>query len=186
MGARTGHAVVVEVLELTSSRARPHLSEVRDLLGVAFEGDLSAEDWEHALGGVHVVALEDGEVIGHVAVVERSLSQGARAWRTGYVEALAVHPKVQRRGHGTRLMTHAEAVIAANYELGALSASDVGAPLYERRGWRRLLGRTWANTPEGRVRTHGDDGSVFVLPLSEPAPDVHGELACDFRTGDLW
>lgn len=179
-------AVVVEVLELTSARARPRLGEVRDLLALAFGDDLSEEDWDHALGGVHVLALEDGGVIGHVAVVGRTLAQGSHRWRTGYVEALAVHPARQRRGHGSRLMAQAERVIAERYELGALSASDAGAPLYERRGWQRWRGRTWALGPAGLVRTAGDDGGVFVLGVGACAPRVAGDLACDWRTGDLW
>lgn len=115
MGGRASGAVVVEVLELTSTRARPLLGEVRDLLGLAFGDSLSEEDWAHALGGVHVVVLEDAAVIGHAAIVERTLTQGDAMWRTGYVEGLAVHPRLQRRGHGSRLMAHAETVIREHH-----------------------------------------------------------------------
>src|SRR5207342_780532 len=46
---------------------------VRLLLEQAFAGDFSPEDWEHALGGWHVVAAADGVALAHAAVVPRVL-----------------------------------------------------------------------------------------------------------------
>jgi aminoglycoside 2'-N-acetyltransferase I len=42
-----------------------------------------------------------------------------------------------------------------------------------------------ALTPDGVVRTEDDDGSVYVLPVAVPL-DLSGELACDWRDGDVW
>lgn len=39
--------------------------------------------------------------------------------------------------------------------------------------------------PEGLTRTAGDDGSVYVLPVSVTV-DTGAELACDWRDGDVW
>jgi aminoglycoside 2'-N-acetyltransferase I len=35
------------------------------------------------------------------------------------------------------------------------------------------------------VRTTEDDGWVYVLPVSADL-DLHGELTCDWREGDVW
>jgi aminoglycoside 2'-N-acetyltransferase I len=91
----------------------------------------------------------------------------------------------QRRGIGDALMAAVEEVIRGAYELGALGATDAAIPLYERRGWRRWEGPTAALTPAGLVRTPDEDGSVYVLPVSAEV-DLAGELACDWREGDVW
>ena len=62
------------------------------------------DDWAHALGGRHFVLDVDGEILGHASVVERVLEIGGRPLRTGYVEAVATHPRVQGRGHGSAVM----------------------------------------------------------------------------------
>ena len=51
-------------------------------------GDFAPDDWEHALGGVHALLSEDGELIGHASVVQRRLLHGGRALRAGYAEAV--------------------------------------------------------------------------------------------------
>ena len=67
--------------------------------------------------------------------------------------------------------------------IGALSATDDGAPLYERRGWRTWDGRLSALTPQG-IRPTPGEAVYFLDPqgLLDPA----GELACDWRDGDVW
>src|SRR5207249_1344046 len=58
-------------------------------------------DWQHALGGTHVVLDAGGEIVSHASVVERELRVGGRPLRTGYVEAVATAPAWRGRGHGT-------------------------------------------------------------------------------------
>jgi aminoglycoside 2'-N-acetyltransferase I len=71
---------------------------IRRLLDAAFDG-ISDDTFENALGGVHALLLEDGELVGHGSVVQRRL-HGGRALRTGYVEGVAVRADRRRRGHG--------------------------------------------------------------------------------------
>ncbi|MGZ5958666.1 MAG: hypothetical protein ACXWLI_09665, partial [Myxococcaceae bacterium] len=71
------------------------------------------------------------------------------------------------------------------YDLGALSATDDGAPFYEALGWTRWEGPTSVLTANGIVRTPGDDGSVYVRPLATTL-DRRGELTCEWRAGDVW
>ncbi|RKT90096.1 aminoglycoside 2'-N-acetyltransferase I [Saccharopolyspora antimicrobica] len=157
---------------------------VHTLLQDAFD-ELSEQDWDHCLGGVHVLAREGDDLIGHASVVQRQLLHGGRALRAGYVEAVAVHGGHRRRGIGGLLMAEIERVVRGAYDLGALGAGDEGALLYASRGWQRWRGPTSALTPAGVERTPQEDGSIFVLPVDVPL-DLTGELTCDHRAGGLW
>jgi aminoglycoside 2'-N-acetyltransferase I len=161
------------------------LAAARALLEEVFEGDFGDHDWEHGLGGMHALVFDDGELVGHAAVVMRRLLHGGRALRAGYVEGVGVRASARRRGHGEALMTELGRVIRGAYELGALGATDEAIPLYERLGWRRWDGPLFALTPAGRVRTAADDGAVFVLETGVTL-DRSGELTCDWRDGDVW
>jgi len=169
----------------TADLDRATLEAARALLDAAFAGEFDAHDWEHALGGVHALAYEDGELVGHASVVQRRLLHGGRALRAGYVEGAGVRPDRRRRGHGGVLMAAIERVVRGAYDLGALGATDAGARLYAQRGWRRWRGPTAALTPAGLRRTPDADGAILVLPVAVPL-DLDGELACDWRDGDLW
>ncbi len=159
---------------------------IRALLEDAFDGDVTDDDYEHALGGVHALVWEDNELIGHAAVVQRRLLHGGRALRAGYVEGVGVRADRRRRGHGAALMEAVERVVRLAYEVGALGATDHAAGFYAARGgWRLWEGPTSALTPTGVVRTEGEDGSIYVLP-GTAALDLSGGLTCDWRDGDLW
>jgi len=151
-----------------------------------FGADMSDEDWDHALGGVHALAWEEGALIGHASVVQRRLLYNGRALRTGYVESVAVRPDRRRRGVGAALMNELERVIRAAYELGALGATEEGAALYRSRGWRPWEGETWALTPTGPVRTEAEDGGIYVLEVPGVELDLRARLTCDWRDGDPW
>ncbi|MGK5685308.1 GNAT family N-acetyltransferase [Actinoplanes sp. URMC 104] len=160
---------------------------IRRLLDEAFAGGFDDDDWDHALGGLHLLVFDRGNLVAHAAVVQRSFLHGDRAWRCGYVEAVAVHP--DRRGHGfaAQVMDAAEAVIDRTYHLGALSASAAGRGLYEARGWLPWRGRTAVLAPSGLTRTPEDDDSTFVRPVAGGATlDLDSTLACDWRNGDVW
>lgn len=161
------------------------LTAARDLVLDVFAPDIEPEDWDHALGGVHVLIEEDGAVVGHAAVVLRRLLHRGRALRCGYVEGVAVHPAARRRGHGGALVTAVGEVVRGGYELGALGATDEAIALYERHGWERWRGPLAALTPDGLTPTPDEQGAVFVLAAGVPLA-LDEPLACDWRDGDLW
>lgn len=103
------------------------LEAARALLDEAFAGDMSDHDWEHSLGGVHALAWERDEMVGHGSVVQRRLVHGGRALRAGYVEGVGVRANRRRRGHGAALMAALERVVRGAYDLGALGATDEAA-----------------------------------------------------------
>jgi aminoglycoside 2'-N-acetyltransferase I len=160
------------------------LGEVRALLTVVFDGELEDADWDHALGGLHVIARHGPDVVGHASVVQRRLLAGGRSLRAGYVEGVGVHPAWQRRGIGGEMMTALERIIGAAYDLGALGSSDEGAGLYAAHGWRQWRGPLGTMTPTGTVATPEEQGWVYVL--TDGRLDLDGALVCDWRDGDVW
>src|SRR3954451_17982864 len=151
---RTAHTADLDAVTRRAARA---------LLDEAFAGESTDVGWVNALGGVHALAWEGDELVGHASVVQRRLLHGGRALRAGYVEGVAVRADRRRRRHGAALMAALERLIRGAYDLGALSTSEAGAPLYAARGWRSWEGETYALTPAGIVRTAEDDGGVLVL-----------------------
>ncbi|MEY2402675.1 MAG: aminoglycoside 2-N-acetyltransferase [Acidimicrobiaceae bacterium] len=158
---------------------------LRAMLDVAFEGYLSDEDWDHALGGTHVVVEIDDLVVSHASVIPRRLELPGRVLHTGYVEAVATHPALQRRGHGAAVMRRIGEVIPRTYDIGALSTAIPS--FYLPFGWERWRGMTFVNVPEGRLRTEEDDDGVLVLRTPRTGPiDLDAAITCDHRFGDVW
>ena len=89
---RTAHTADLDAATLEAARA---------LLYDVFD-DMTEHDWEHSLGGVHAIAWEGDELVGHAAVVQRRLLHGGRALRAGYIEGVGVRADSRRRGHGAR------------------------------------------------------------------------------------
>jgi aminoglycoside 2'-N-acetyltransferase I len=170
--------------ELTQEKLRA----LRRLLDPAFGAErFTEDDWRHVLGGVHVLAVEDGEVVAHAAVVDRTLRAGGRRLRTGYVEGVATRPDRRRRGLAGLVMREANAVIRRRHELGALSDGSGIPGFYERLGWEHWRGPTFVDAAPEPVRTEDDDGGVMVLRTpATGALDLTAPLVCDRRPGDPW
>ncbi len=150
--------------------------------------DMTDEDWEHALGGLHAVALDGGEVVGHASVLQRRLVHRGRALRAGYVEAVGVRPDRRRRGIGAALMAPLERVIRVGYDLGCLGTTDDGMPFYRGRGWLPWRGELFALTMQGLAPTPDERGWILVLPVPAAVPlDLDEPLTiADVRPGDAW
>ncbi|MFJ7590015.1 GNAT family N-acetyltransferase [Streptomyces sp. NPDC097617] len=178
MDTRTAH---------TSELTADELREVRELLDAAFGGDFADEDFEHALGGMHVLVRDaGGDLVAHGSVVMRRVVHRGRALRTGYVEAVAARADARRRGLAGQVMARLEQVVERAYVLGALSASQDGAALYLGRGWQVWGGRIGALSPDGPVRLPEEEGSTYVwAPPGGILPDPAGRLDFDWRDGDV-
>lgn len=172
---RTAHTAELDSGTLDAARA---------LLGDVFT-DLTDDDWDHAVGGLHALAWEGTHLVGHASLIQRRLLHGGRAWRTGYVEGVGVRADRRRRGYGAAMMEALEAMAVRAYDVAALGATAEGAAFYAGRGWKLWLGPSSALTPTGVHRTRSDDGGIYVLPLGAPL-DLSGELTCDWRDGDVW
>jgi aminoglycoside 2'-N-acetyltransferase I len=164
------------------------VAAIRRLLDAAWADDSGAfteEDWDHAVGGVHLIIEEGEDIVAHASVVERDLYTGRHRLTTGYVEAVATRPTYRGRGHGTALMREAGGYIDRTFQLGAL---DTGVPaFYERLGWVVWRGPTFVRTGGGLVRTEEEDGLVLVrLTPTSPKLDLSAAISCDWRPGDVW
>ncbi|WP_406839019.1 GNAT family N-acetyltransferase [Streptomyces sp. AHU1] len=174
---RTAHTADLEPAELRA---------VRTLLEDAFDGDLRDEDWDHALGGLHVLVHDRRGLAAHGSVIQRRVLHRGRSLRVGYVEAVGVRADVRRAGLGGRVMAELERVIEGAYGLGALCASEDGAALYAARGWRLWPGRVCVLAPDGAVRLSEEEGTVFVRPGTARGPlDPACALVFDWREGDV-
>ena len=187
---------LVETRQLSEDERRA----IRQLMVEAFEGDFTADDWQHALGGWHAIIGGADQVVAHAAVVPRRLLVtgrrgqspetgtvlSSRELRAGYVEAVAVTPSLQHRGLGTAVMTSITELVRQHFELGALSSGEWG--FYERLGWERWCGPTFVLTPDGqRRRSPEDDDGVMVLRCHPTRDvDVTMEITCEARAGDSW
>jgi aminoglycoside 2'-N-acetyltransferase I len=169
----------------TSELDAATLSAARSLFDDAFGDEWTEDDWEHGLGGMHALAYEGGELVGHASVIQRRMLHGGRALRTGYVEGVCVHSHHRRRGHGAAMLRALERVIRGAYDVGVLAATDEAVPLYTSLGWQLWEGPLHALTPDGVVRTPDEDGAVYVLPVAARV-DRSGVLTCDWRDGDVW
>jgi aminoglycoside 2'-N-acetyltransferase I len=164
------------------------VTAIQALLTAAFEqdehGGFTRDDWLHALGGTHVILEIDGAIVGHASVVERALEISGRPVRTGYVEAVAIAPALQRSGHGTTLMRVVNLHVQS-FDLGALGTGS--QPFYERLGWQVWLGPTSVRIDGQAERTPDEDGSILVLPTPTSPPfELSEPISCEWRPGDVW
>lgn len=169
----------------TAEASEADLSEIRRLLDRAFDGDFSAEDWQHTLGGWHVVVADGGVATAHAAVVPRVLQVADRPLHTGYVEAVGTLPGQQRAGLGSLAMTEISTLLHREFEMGALSTDAHG--FYARFGWEAWQGHTFVRHGSDLVRTEDEDDGVMVLRFGASKDiDLTAPLSCEERPGDDW
>jgi aminoglycoside 2'-N-acetyltransferase I len=171
----------------TAELGAGELAALRRLVFEAFGGRFDEHDWDHTLGGVHVLATGEDGLVAHGAVVGRTLVAGGRALRTGYVEGVATRQDRRGRGLATLVMAEVGRVVSEDYELGALADGSRIPGFYQRLGWETWQGPTWVAGPEGPLRTEEEDGGVLVLRTPATGTlDPAGPLVCDWRDGDVW
>lgn len=157
----------------------------------AFDGDFDFDDFDHALGGVHVTVDDELGLVGHAAVVQRRAVLGdfdrARTVRIGYVEAVAVAAHARRQGIGDALMGVVGQIVDNGFDMGLLAASDQGMPLYLRHDWQVWKGRLGVYSPTGVQMTPDDDGCVMarLTPITATMA-LTDRLYCDWRDGAPW
>lgn len=178
-------------MDLTAQTARTDdldlaaLRELRAFLEAAFDGGFGDDDWAHALGGTHVLLRDARGLAAHGSVVPRQVEHRGRTLRTGYVEAVAVRSGLRRGGLGGLVSAELESVLDDRYELGALSATDEGAPLCRARGWQPWPGAVRAHGPAGPVDLPDEQDATFVRPSPAVPLDPAHPLVFDWREGDV-
>ena len=182
----------VRLRRLSTDELTPVETEaIRAILWAAFDDPADPDeafneiDWEHGLGGVHVVAERGGRIVAHGSVVDRDLRVAGRPIAAGYVESVATEPSLQRTGLGTAVMREIGAIIGERYQAGFLGTGEHA--FYERLGWVTWRGPLWVRTADGDLRTPAEEAFVMVLrAASSPPLDLDAPLSCDWRPGDVW
>ena len=100
--------------------AAARVAEIDDLLCAAF-GECFEGYWDDIGPALNFMAVADEDVVAHACVVERQLHTQGHELTTGYVEAVACRPQLQRRGYGTAVMEAVTSFVTLRYALGGLS-----------------------------------------------------------------
>ncbi|MBI4485997.1 MAG: hypothetical protein HY655_08310 [Acidobacteria bacterium] len=82
------------------------------MLDAAFDDGFSDDDWQHALGGLHVWLTEAGGIISYASIIDRALVCAGERLQAGYVEAVATAAARRGQGHGTTVMRRVGELIA--------------------------------------------------------------------------
>jgi aminoglycoside 2'-N-acetyltransferase I len=176
----------VQIRVLTTDDAPADLlTEVKQVVVDAFDGGFSEDDWQHSLGGWHVIGSDAGAVVSHAAVVARTIDVGDDSFAAGYVEGVATRSDRQRQGLGALVMTQAAGVIRREFALGVLSTGS--QDFYRSLGWERWQGPTFVRAYGRLVRTEDDDDGIMVLRFGpSQAVDLTAPISCVSRSGDDW
>lgn len=82
-------------------------------------------------------------------------------------------------------MAELSELLRREFEMGALSTGRHG--FYQRLGWERWRGPTFARHGSETIRTEDEDEGVMVLRFGpSKGVDVTAPLSCDGRRGDDW
>ena len=75
--------VTTLIVAHTAHLDRASRAAARALLYGVFD-DMTDEDWEHCLGGVHALVWDGTDLIGHASLIQRRLLHGGSALRAGW------------------------------------------------------------------------------------------------------
>lgn len=146
-------------------------------------GEYSEGDFSTCLGGLHIIAYENNEIVGHGALIQRQLVVNGKPLKAGYVESMAVRSDKQRQGIGKLLMLEINQLIKMTYQIGALSQSEEGEGLYLNSGWIKMKPPFYEFTINGIEKS--DEISVMIYDLTNML-NVVSKLIIDCRIGDSW
>lgn len=166
----------------TSELSQGEKQEVLRLLQHVYGDDYTQADFACALGGLHFLLYEEHRLVGHVALIQRSIAVDGIPYKVGYVESMGILPNHQRKGLGMKLMAAVNDVIETVYEFGALSPSEEGVGLYLKSGWEKISGPFYEYNESGIAMS--DEADVMVYPAEVVAGG--SQLVCDYRKGDAW
>jgi GNAT superfamily N-acetyltransferase len=120
-------------------------------------------------GQTTLVAEEDGRILGFAAA---GLNRDDLGPNVGELYAIYVHPKAWDQGVGTRLITHAEAILVeAGYQraiLWTLGANARTRRFYENRGWR-FEGTSYLHEASGTERVRYEK-ELSQIDAARPEP----------------
>lgn len=134
--------------------------------------------------GLHVLAKEAEELVGHAVVTTRWLQPGdLPLLRTAYVDAVATSPHHQRRGVGSAVMKYLASVVT-DYLIACLETERV--EFYQRLGWEEWKGPLGGRSEQELIPTPDQKGIMILrLPLT-PQLDLNDQLTIEAGEFRIW
>jgi aminoglycoside 2'-N-acetyltransferase I len=127
---------------------------IRALLDAAFECEFSDEDNDHAAGGVRVIAMDGDQIVGHAALIARTITIAGIPYTVGYVEGVAVLPSYQGQGIGAQIMRQITDMAQRDFVVNMLSTGEID--FYAKFGWQRFVGQSFVDNHGTLIRTAAD------------------------------
>ncbi len=110
-----------------------------------------------------ILVTVDGQLVGHVAVTERTGAVGGQPVRLAGISDVETAPPWRGRGLARAAMARAAALMCdeLHADFGLLFCKPWLVPFYERLGWHEAAGPTVFDQPGGKATYHL---STMVLP----------------------
>lgn len=161
-----------------------HLQQLNALFIDAFEQNFSDDDFEHLYGGIHIIASANTIIIGHAALIPRTIHIDGSPYQVGYIEGVAVASTYQRQGIGAQIMRQITDMAAHDFVVAMLSTGE--HDFYARFGWQRFKGESYVDNHGTIERTADEDEGLMVLTNLTHLNQPGIAWVCDWRTGDVW
>jgi len=147
---------------------------IRDGLVECFPPDteyFSRQSWWHSRPAWRVLAVgDDGKVIGHIAVVVRTVSVGPGRVpvRSAGIQSFFVRPEYRGKGLSDQMMAQAMAEAERRQlDAGLLFCVPKYEPVYRRMGWIRIDADVLMRDEEGKAVPIPGKSIAMVFPLNE-------------------
>lgn len=133
--------------------------------------------------GLHVLAYDDGQLVGHAVVTTRWLEpDNLSLLKTAYVDAVATAPAYQGRGIGSSVMRHLASAIQ-DYELACLETERVS--FYAQLGWEEWRGPLAGRNGTELMPTPDQKGIMILRFTRTPPLDLNSSLTVEYD-GRIW
>ena len=133
--------------------------------------------------GLHVLAYDEGQLVGHAVVTTRWLQpDNLPLLKTAYVDAVATDPAYQGQGIGSSVMRHLASVIQ-DYELACLETERVS--FYAHLGWEEWRGLLAGRKGTELIPTPDQKGIMILRLLRTPPLNLNSSLTVEYD-GRIW
>ncbi len=134
--------------------------------------------------GLHVIASDAEQLVGHAVVTTRWLQPGTLPLlRTAYVDAVATSPAHQGQGIGSAVMRHLASVVV-DHEIACLETDR--PEFYRRLGWEEWTGPLGGRSEQGVVRTPDQTGVMILRLPATPRLDLNELLTIEAHDLRIW
>ena len=98
----------------------------------------------------YVLVSCEGELVGRIGVVERTISVGGRDVRVGGIGGVTTRPEWRRQGVARELLIETERLVRRlQVDFGFLLCREGVRPVYEKAGWNVVDAQTRFEQPDG-------------------------------------